>query len=161
MVEICFPLFKHYAIATERYRHGQPTLIGLSYRTGSVAEEPWRATVGDRAVRPSEIRGTVPGPRVIERARACIGRPEITWNLFTCNCEHFVRAVHGLPIESTQLRNALGGAVLGVAAAVAAPQATLLRILFAAPCGALMGMRRFARDGRDRRAHIDLGGEMD
>ena len=72
-----------------------------------------------------------------------------------------MRAVHGLPIESTQLRNALGGAVLGVAAAVAAPQATLLRILFAAPCGALMGMRRFARDGRDRRAHIDLGGEMD
>lgn len=148
VVEICFPLFKHYAIVTDRTRRGRPTLIGLSYRTGSVTEEPWHAVAGDRPVRVSDIHGDLPGAQVIKRARACINQPQIRWNLFTSNCEHFVRGVHGLPAESPQVRNAVGGALLGMAAAIAAPQANALRVLGAAPCGALLRMWRFAQARR-------------
>jgi len=147
VVEVCFPLFKHYAIASDRRVDRRPTLIGLSYRTGSVEEEPWRVAAGDREVRLSNIQGPLPGLLVVKRARACARRTDISWNLFTRNCEHFVRAAHGLPVESPQVRNAIGGAILGVAAVVVAPHATVVRMLLAAHCGAFARMRRFAQDG--------------
>ncbi len=155
VVEVRFSLYKHYAIASDRGSPRRPTLIGLSQRTGRVAEEPWSAVARGRDVHASNIRGALPGWLVVARARACIGRPEITWNLLTRNCEHFVRAVHGLPVESTQVQNAIGGAVLGLAATLLAPPATLGRVLLAVPCGALIRMSRFAQTPATGRGTFD------
>lgn len=146
VVEVCYPLYKHYGIVTDTMIDGYPTLISLSQRSGRVREEAWTCVVGQRPVRISEIRGLLPGSRVVSRARSYVNNPALTWNLVTCNCEHFVRIVHGLPPTSDQVRNAITGALVGVAATLVFPKITVARLLLGANFGALARMIQFARD---------------
>ncbi len=145
VIEVCYPIFKHYAIVSDRIIGDRPALISLSRRTGCVTEEPWRHAVGDRRFDVSFIHGGLPGELVVARARWCMLTGIVKYNLLTFNCEHFVRFVHGLPRESAQVRSAVKGACIGVASALLLPQFSVSRALLLTGAGALTTLRRHAR----------------
>jgi hypothetical protein len=145
VIEVCYPIFKHYAVVSDRYVDGHPTLISLSRRSNTVTEEPWRQATQGRRINISPIHGRLPGHIVVANARACIGAEQLRWNLLTSNCEHFVRLVHGLPVQSDQVRNAVKGAVVGALGTLLLPKVTLTRLAIFAGSGMVTGMRRYTR----------------
>lgn len=96
--------YDHYAIVSDRIADDQPMLISLSYRTGTVAEEPWDEVVRERKVTPSRLRPVLTPEEVVQRARAAIGQRR--YNLITSNCEHFVHESLGLRARSRQIEGA-------------------------------------------------------
>ena len=96
--------YDHYAIVSDRMAGDRPMLISLSYRTGTVAEEPWDQVVRGRKVTPSRLRPVLPPDEVIARARAAVGQRR--YNLVTSNCEHFVHESLGLRARSRQIEGA-------------------------------------------------------
>jgi len=144
VIEVCYPIFKHYAIVCDRHVNGYPTLISLSRRTGAITEEPWHQVTRERPIHISPIRGPLSGPAVVANARALMRRRAMKWNLLTCNCEHFVRLAHGLPAHSSQVRTAIKGAVIGAASTVVLPNVTLARVALFAGTGLLTSLRHYA-----------------
>jgi len=61
IVTIRYPLYKHFAIVSDRNSLYQgtayPDLISLSNRTGTVSEEPWQKVVGSMCVEKSLLSG--------------------------------------------------------------------------------------------------------
>ena len=118
VIAIHHHFYKHFAIVSDQRSTYNgftlPNLISLSYRTGTVQEEPWHLVVRDNAIEKSTIAGNKSSRSVLSRARTCI-LLEIQYDLLTFNCEHFVRYTHGLPIESMQVKNTIYGAALGAA----------------------------------------------
>ena len=96
--------YDHYAIVSDRMADQRPMLISLSYRTGTVAEEPWEEVVRGRKVSLSRLRSVLSPHEVIARARAAVGQRH--YNLITSNCEHFVHDCLGLPARSRQIEGA-------------------------------------------------------
>ncbi len=141
VIEVCYPIFKHYAIVSDRSVDGRPTLISLSRRTNAVTEEPWGQVTQGRRINISPIQGQLPGHTVVANARACLTAKDLRWNLLTCNCEHFVRLVHGLPVESNQVQSAVKGAVIGALSTLLLPQITLTRMVLFAGTGVITGLR--------------------
>ncbi len=146
VIEVCYPIFKHYAIVSDQFVDGHPTLISLSRRTNAVTEEPWHQVTQGRRVNTSPIQGQLPGHIVVANARACIRAKDLRWNLLTFNCEHFVRLVHGLPVESNQVRSAVNGAVIGALSTLILPKVTFTRMVLFAGSGAITGMRNYTRN---------------
>ena len=145
VVEICYPIFKHYAIVCDHYVNGYPTLISLSRRNGTVEEESWHQVTCGWPVNLSHIHGKLSGAKAVANARAYKKNKDFKWNLLTRNCEHFVRLAHGLPAESTQVRRSLTGALIGAASTVMLPRLTLARVILFAGTGALSSLWHHAQ----------------
>ena len=146
VIEVCYPIFKHYAIVSDQFVDGHPTLISLSRRTNTVTEEPWQQVTQGRRVNISPIHGQLPGDIVVANARACVRAKDLRWNLLTFNCEHFVQLVHGLPVESGQVQNAVKGAVIGALSTLLLPKVTLTRMMLLAGTGVITGLRRYTQN---------------
>ena len=67
---------------------------------------------------------------------------DLRWNLLTFNCEHVVRFVHGLPVESNQVQSAVKGAVIGALSTLLLPKMTLTRMVLFAGTGVITGLRQ-------------------
>jgi len=59
-------------------------------------------------------KGILPAWEVLRRAKSRLGEP---YDLFDFNCEHFNNYCHGLPIESRQVKKAIGIGLLTIGAA--------------------------------------------
>ena len=140
VIAIRYPLYKHFAIISDRIYDDLPMLISLSYRTNSVEEEPWPIVTGGRTVEPSNIKGAYSKEIVLSRARNCIDK-DIKYELFSFNCEHFVRYAHGLPMESIQVKQALSGAVIGAASSLLLAKFTVARFTILATIGAVTSLK--------------------
>lgn len=106
---------EHVGIVTEvrDRRTGEPTVISASKKLGYVGEEWWSDFSDGQAAQIVPLRGRLASAQVLRRARSQLGRP---WRLFSANCEHFVRWVHGVVPKSPQVRRGLAIAgVVGVA----------------------------------------------
>ncbi len=141
IIEVCYPIFKHYAIVSDRFYGEHPMLISVSRRTNAVTEEPWLQVTRGRRINISPIHGQLPGHIVVANARACVEAKDLRWNLLTFNCEHFVRLVHGLPVESVMVQSAVKGAVVGALGTLLLPQVTLTRMALFAGTGIVSGLR--------------------
>ena len=145
VVTIRYPMYKHFAIVSDKTSTlngtGLPNLISLSYRTGTVQEEPWQLVAGNKVVEKSTIAGTKEPRAILSRARTCI-KLNIEYDLLKFNCEHFVRYVYGLPVESIQVKNTLYGATLGAASCLLLPKVTAMRFAFLVAAGAVMNLQK-------------------
>ena len=140
IISVRYPLYKHFAIVSDCSTNGKPDLISLSYRTGSVLEEPWDLVVGNKTYECSPIKGADPADIVIRRARSYIDS-EISYNLLTFNCEHFVRLVHGLPMQSIQVQKTIYGAVIGATTCLFLPKLTIARFTLLVSIGAIASLK--------------------
>ncbi|MEM7401783.1 MAG: lecithin retinol acyltransferase family protein [Pseudomonadota bacterium] len=144
IVAVRYPMYKHLAIVSDQLStfNGQtfPNLISLSYRTGTVQEEPWHSVVGNKVVERSTISGNKSSRSVLSRARTCM-QLNIQYDLLTFNCEHFVRYACGLSVESVQIKNAFYGTAIGVASCLLLPKVTLTRFALLATTGAIASLR--------------------
>lgn len=144
VVAIRYPMYKHLAIVSDQQStsNGEtlPNLISLSYRTGTVKEEPWHAVVGNKVVEKSAISGNKSPRSVLSRARTCM-QLNIQYDLLTFNCEHFARYAIGLPIESIQIKNTLYGTAIGAASCLLLPKVTVIRFALFAATGAITSLR--------------------
>jgi len=94
-------LVKHYGIISGINEFGELLVISNSKIKGCVAEE----LLTDFSMGKQTVVAGYPGnycsSYVIERARSQLGKK---YDLFSDNCEHFVRWVHHLRHESPQLQ---------------------------------------------------------
>lgn len=95
---------------------GLPYVISNSARVGHGAEEPWQTFTGGRnAYLLRNLSARLPASTVLAHARSMLNKK---WDIFTWNCQHFVREAFGLSVESPQLRIAGWGAFALLAGAV-------------------------------------------
>lgn len=94
-LRIFIGIYWHYGIAD-----GFGNVIHNSKRWVKVVIESEKDFSCGRRVEVSKIAGNDMELAAV-KAQECIGKP---YNLFTSNCEHFVRSVHGLSVESIQLQ---------------------------------------------------------
>lgn len=141
VIAVRYPMYKHFAIVSDRISYGMPCLISLSYRANGVEEESWDTVVGNHAIEPCSIKGDYPKEIVLSRARSYINS-KIKYKLFTFNCEHFARYVHGLPLESVQVKHALYGAALGAVSCVLLPKFTIARFALITTASAVTSLRK-------------------
>ena len=146
VIAVRYPMYKHFAIVSDNHigtngNKDMPNLISLSYRTQGVQEESWDTVVGNRSIEKSLIQGNDSTNIILSRARSCIGK-SIKYQLFTFNCEHFVRYAHGLPIESIQVKRTLNGAALGFASCVLVPNLTIARLAIITTVTAATSLRK-------------------
>lgn len=115
-----FGVYTHYGIAD-----GNGYVIHNSKLHGVVVKEPLSKFADGKEVSISGIKGEIP-TAAVAAAMKYIGMP---YNLFSSNCEHFVRLCHRLDIESPQLLKyflAVGG--IGLAATSENPTIQLVGI---------------------------------
>ncbi len=145
VIAIRYSLYKHFAIVSDQHSKylgtSYPNLISLSYRTGTVLEEPWHKVVGQNLVEKSNISGTDSQYAILQRARNSI-QMNIKYDLLKFNCEHFVRFAHGLPIESVQIQKVFYGAIVGAASCMLIPKYTVLRFVLLTTTGAITSLKR-------------------
>lgn len=141
VIAVRYSMYKHFAIVSDKYNSdGLPYLISLSYRTRGVQEEPWDTVVGNRNFEKSLIQGNDSTKTILSRARSCTGK-SIKYQLFTFNCEHFVRYAHGLAVESVQVKRTLRGAALGAASCIVLPNLTITRLVVATTVAAVTSLK--------------------
>ena len=117
VVSVDYLGFKHKGIISDRMIDGELTVISLSRAFNGLCEEKLSAFSQGRSVTIDGFLGKLSPHAVIQRARGMIG---LTYNLFSNNCEHFVRHVHGVRAESPQVKNWLiVSGILGFLALVA------------------------------------------
>lgn len=109
VVSVDMGLYRHPGILTEARPTSERSVISASWRLQSVAEEPVSQFAAGRTLRVEGYLGELPPEQVLIRARAALGEP---YDLFTRNCEHFVRYAHGLVPKSPQLLTAAGIAAI-------------------------------------------------
>ncbi len=111
-----FGFYNHYSIISDRIGDdGQPMLISLTERNGTVKEENWTTATQGRPTKLFNTDGPLSPSKALQRARSQIGK--VNYSLFSCNCEHFARWAYGLPVESKQIVGGVVGAGLGYAVA--------------------------------------------
>ena len=102
---------KHYGIISGFNEFGEVLVISNSKALGCVAEEPlMKFSMGKQSVVEGYPSNCNPSD-VIARARSQVGKK---YDLFSDNCEHFVRWAHHLKPESPQLQffSVLAGALV-------------------------------------------------
>ena len=140
VISIRYPLYKHLAIVSDTLTDGKPNLISLSYRTGGVTEKPWKTVVGDHVFEQSQIHGNDSAEVVLKRARSFINT-EVSYNLLTFNCEHFVRLAHNLPIQSKQVQQTVIGALIGASTCILLPKVTIARFALLVSASAITSLK--------------------
>lgn len=133
----------HYAIVSDRWHGGKPMLISLSYRVGTVAEEPWDRVAAGRAVRPSELTSMLEPDQVLARARSHLG--DRRYHLLKDNCEHFVHDALGLRPRSRQLEMAAGAGATALVLALRLARGHPAIAVASTLIGLLLGSRLSAR----------------
>lgn len=99
-------------VSRRRDQQGLPYIYNASKRSGFVKLETWDVfTLGTGSATILGISGELAEHEVLTRAHSRLDEP---WDLWSANCEHYVRWCHGLEVTSPQLRAGLGVAV-GVA----------------------------------------------
>ena len=136
-------VYHHYAIVSDRLHDGKPMLISLSYRTGSVMEEPWDEVARGSSVQLSNLQSSLDAGEVVARARARIGN--VRYNLLKNNCEHFVRDVLGLPARSRQVEHAAGVGVSALLLALRLARGNPAIAIASTVAGILIGSRFSAK----------------
>ncbi|GEM_PF-3212366 len=112
--------FDHYGILLYA-NDGLPYVISNSGKYGKVVLESLSDFAENQEVKIRWYTHEAEVQQVLRRALQLLGKP---YSAFSSNCEHFIREISGLPIESPQLRGwgVLGGLALAVAGAIAATQ---------------------------------------
>lgn len=82
---------------------GAPTVISNSLAYGRVVEQTWADFTQGQPVTVYWGATAEYAPKIIHRARKLLRTP---YNIFSSNCEHFVREVYGFLVESPQLQRA-------------------------------------------------------
>ena len=141
VIAIRYPLYKHFAIVSDRNIDKLPQLISLSNRNKGVREESWQTVVENRTIERSSINGSLSMEEILSNARSCINK-NIKYKLFTFNCEHFARYVHGLPIESVQVKQTLYGALIGAASCALLPNLSITRVAVMTTAAAVTSLRK-------------------
>lgn len=102
----------HVGLVSRRFdQHGLPYIYNASKRSGAVKLDPWDVfTLGTGSADILDIQGTLSESEILRRAHSRLDEP---WDLWSANCEHYVRWCHGLDVKSPQLRFGVGLA-LGV-----------------------------------------------
>lgn len=100
-------MYRHFGIVTAR-----GTVISNSIRSGSGREESFAEFSGGKIWRIEPRPSDMPWREVLARARTLMGR---RYNLFTWNCECFVKSCYGLPPSSDQLALSLLVGFAGIA----------------------------------------------
>lgn len=136
-------VYHHYAIVSDRMHGDKPMLISLSYRTGTVAEEPWDEVVRGRSIERSGLRSDLDAAEVVARARAKVGNAR--YNLIKNNCEHFVCDVLGLPARSRQVEHAAGVGVSALLLALRLARGNPVIAIASTAAGILIGSRFSAK----------------
>ncbi len=98
ILRVDFGNFYHYGIAD-----GAGGVIHNSKKRGKVTHESEDGFSGDYPIEISEVTSENPSHAVIIAKRYL----SLPYNLFSSNCEHFVRLVHELDVESPQLQRYL------------------------------------------------------
>jgi len=93
--------YKHKGLISDRMIDGELAIISLSKAANGVLEESLSSFACGRDVTIDGYFGTLSPYDVVRNARALIGT---TYDLFSNNCEHFVRKAHGVYIESPQVK---------------------------------------------------------
>ncbi len=94
--------FWHYGISD-----GDGGVIHNSRKRGKVMPDTLEEFAEGRDIKVSHIQGS-DMPAALEMAKTLLGTK---YNVFSENCEHFVRLVHGLEKESTQIQQYILAAV--------------------------------------------------
>ncbi len=94
-------LIKHYGIISGINELGELVVISNSKTMGCVTEEPLKNFSMGRQTVVAGYPGNCCSSYAIERARSQLGKK---YDLFSDNCEHFVRWVYHLKPESPQLQ---------------------------------------------------------
>lgn len=102
--------YAHKGIVSDLYIGGKPTVISNSGRHGGVYEEPWDVFTNGREWKNEGYPGPLPSWQVLHRARFSQHRP---YHVLVWNCEHFVKACHGIAPESPQVAATLLCAAVG------------------------------------------------
>lgn len=108
--------FRHVGIVGNPTGPFGPSVISTSHRRGQVAEESLSEFANGGRLSFLGYPGELPWSMVVTRARSRLGEP---WNLFSANCEHFVRWAHDLEVRSPQLRGAVALVTMVVLVAIA------------------------------------------
>jgi|SRR5882724_7253001 len=92
--------FRHFGVSTDYYINGLPTVISNTGKYGKVMEESLEQFKEQGDLKIEGYWGSLLPQEVLRRAREKLGTRYIILNW---NCEHFVRFVHGLKLESPQV----------------------------------------------------------
>ncbi len=98
-VDILF--IRHYGIISDINEMGTPKIISNSKKYGRVIEEYLDDFSGSRKISECGFPSKYSPKYIITRAKKQIGKQ---YNLFSNNCEHFVRCIHHLKPESPQIQ---------------------------------------------------------
>lgn len=98
--------FKHVGVITSTL---PVKVASASAADGRVVEESLTSFADGGIVRKAPINGELPTQVVVRRARNRLGK---AYSLFSYNCEHFVRDVHGLEVRSPQVHAVIAPAFL-------------------------------------------------
>lgn len=101
--------FKHVGIISDQVMDGSQMVISASRRKGIVAEETIMEFSDGKEVSLIGYPSDKSVLEVLRRAKSMIGAK---YNLLKWNCEHFVRWVHGLRVESKQVQTGVGIAIV-------------------------------------------------
>lgn len=93
-------LIDHVGILTKGSSFFNNTVISNSGKYGMVIEEPLENFANGNSIKVVGYPGKKSPNEVLTEARSLLGDK---YNLFKNNCEHFVRKVHGVNVESPQL----------------------------------------------------------
>ena len=97
--------YEHWALESNSFYRGKPTLISNTRRNGSVQEESWDQVVNGRPYKRIAVTTAESPQIIIARARSAVGKTE--YRLMNYNCEHFIRHVLTGVIESKQVQEAV------------------------------------------------------
>jgi len=97
IVSVDVGLVTHLGIISDRAGY----IISNSLRSGQVTEEPVNVFTNGKTIKVHNYPSKKIPEDVIARAKSKIGQ---AYSLISWNCEHFVRWVHGLKVESKQLQ---------------------------------------------------------
>lgn len=97
-------LYDHVAILGEYVWTGERQVLSFGPGPVGLVEMPFSQFAGGSVVKVDGYLGQLTPEAVLAQARRIAGERRYSWLGF--NCEHFVRAAHGTPVESPQLGRA-------------------------------------------------------
>lgn len=108
VISVPKPPFTHFGILVFNFL-GEPFVISNSFRKEKVVIETLEKFCSGYKPKTHNMWGKYTRQQIVERAKSLLGTP---YSAAKYNCEHFVRDVHGLSVESPQFNNIFGLALV-------------------------------------------------